>query len=194
MSVFADHLDLRTSVVEAVKDASISDVFPRLLGMAEAAINRRLRCREQIKSVALSFTGEDAPLPSDLAQIIGVYDGAGREYYCVPLQDLASRRGIGAYAVIGSNIKATGGPALTLQYYGKIDSISASLTATNWLLDKHPALYLYATAAEAAKYLRDVDGAQAFGALVEAEYQAAAAEDSGQRHARALMRTAGPTP
>lgn len=194
MTVFADHLDLRTAVVEAVRDASIADVFPRLVKLAEASINRRLRCREQIATAALTFTGDLAPLPADLAQIIGVYDGAGREYRCVTLQDIAARTGIGAYAVIGSNIKATGGPALSLQYYGKIATIADSLTGTNWLLEKHPSLYLYAVAAEAAKHLRDVDGAQAFGQLTEAEYQAAAAEDSGQRHARIVMRTAGPTP
>lgn len=194
MSVFADHLDLRTAVVEAVRDASIADVFPRLVGLAEAAINRRLRCREQIATTALTFTGDLAPLPADLAQIIGVYDGAGREYYCVTLQDIAARTGTGAYAVIGSNIKATGGPALSMQYYSKIASIADSLTATNWLLGKHPSLYLYAVSAEAAKHMRDVEGAQAFGALAEAEYQAAAAEDSGQRHARMVMRTVGPTP
>lgn len=45
MTAFTDFLDLQAAVVEHVRDASIADVFPRLVKLAEVTFNRRLRCR-----------------------------------------------------------------------------------------------------------------------------------------------------
>jgi hypothetical protein len=61
-------------------------------------------------------------------------------------------------------------------------------------LQKHPGLYLYGVGMEAAKYLRDVEAAQATSALLDMEYTAAAAQDEQGRYSRARVRVAGVTP
>lgn len=191
---FADFLDLQTAVVEHVGNPSIADVFPRLVKLAEVTMNRRLRCREQITTASVVVTSGVGALPSDFQEIIGVYDGAGIEYIAQPLQVLKEAQSRGFYAISGSNIVTKNDETLTLEYYAKVPTITDSLTDTNWLLQKHPGLYLYAVGAEAAKYLKDVELAQATLALADLEFAAAAAEDAQQRYSRARVRVMGVTP
>lgn len=194
MTAFADFLDLQTAVVEHVGNPSIADVFPRLVKLAEVTMNRRLRCREQITTASVVVTGGVGALPSDFQEAIGVYDGAGIEYIAQPLQVLKEAQSRGYYAISGSNIVTKNDETLTLEYYAKVPTITDSLTDTNWLLQKHPGLYLYAVGAEAAKYLKDAELAQATLALADLEFAAAAAEDAQQRYSRARVRVMGVTP
>lgn len=194
MTAFADFLDLQTAVVEHVGNPSIADVFPRLVKLAEVTMNRRLRCREQVTTASVVVTGGVGALPSDFQEIIGVYDGAGIEYIAQPLQVLKEAQSRGFYAISGSNIVTKNDETLTLEYYAKVPTITDSLTDTNWLLQKHPGVYLYAVGAEAAKYLKDVELAQATLALADLEFAAAAAEDAQQRYSRARVRVMGVTP
>lgn len=194
MAVFSDALDLRTAVIEHVRNPGITDVFPRLVKMAETTFNRRLRCREQVTTASVVITGGVAALPTDFQEVIGAYTASGIEYIQQPLQVQQEVQSRGYFGISGTNIIARNDETLTLQYYAKIPTIADDLTDTNWLLEKHPGLYLYAVGAEAAKYLRDVETAQATMQLVEMEFTAAAAEDAQQRYSRARVRVQGVTP
>lgn len=191
---FADLLDLQTAVIEHVRDPSIADVMPRLVKLAESDFSKRLRCREQMSSASLAVTGGSASLPVDFQEIIGVYSASGVEYIQQPLQALQGQQQAGYYALSGAYLVSKADETLTLQYYAKIPTISASMTDSNWLLQKHPKLYLYGVGMEAAKYLRDVETAQATGSFLEEAYQAASSEDAGQRYSRARVRVQGVTP
>ena len=194
MTAFADFIDLQTAVVEHVRNPSIADVFPRLVKLAEVGFNRRLRCREQISTATVTVSGGAGVLPADMAEIIGVYDAAGVEYIAQPLQAVKVSQGRGYYAISGGNIVTRNDEDLTVEYYAKVPTITDSLTDSNWLLQKHPGLYLYGVGMEAAKYLRDVETAQATSALLDMEYTAAAAQDDQDRYSRARVRVAGVTP
>ncbi len=191
---FTDLLDLQTAVVEHVKRPDIADVFPRLVKLAEVTFNRRLRCREQVTTTTVTITSGSATLPTDFQEVIGVYDSAGNEYIAQPLQELRVSQSAGYYGIAGSTITAKNDGTLTLQYYAKIPTISASVTDSNWLLQKAPGLYLYGVGLEAAKYVRDVDTATATQQLLEMEFAALAAEDAQQRYSRARVRMQGVTP
>ena len=65
MSAFADHLDLRTAVVEQVGSADIAEVFPRLLALAETKLNRQLRLRDQITDTPVTVTEGKIWIPPD---------------------------------------------------------------------------------------------------------------------------------
>lgn len=194
MTAFTDLLDLQTAVVEHVRDASIADVMPRLVKLAEADFNKRLRCREQMSTSSLVVSGGSAALPADFQEVIGVYNGAGNEYIQQPLQALAMKQQAGYYAISGSYLVSKADETLKLDYYAKIPTISGNMTDSNWLLQKHPKLYLYGVGLEAAKYLRDVETAQVTSSFLEEAYQAASAEDAGQRFSRARVRVQGSTP
>lgn len=194
MSVFADYLDLRTAVIEQVGNADIADVFPRLVKMAETDFSRRLRCREQITDWSVAVANGRGWLPDDIAQPMGVFKANGQELVALSLQayqQLASKDGF--YTVVANEILAPDGEYV-FRYYAKIPTLTASQTATNWLLDKAPELYLYAVAEKAAKHLANVELAMATGSLAETEYRNVYGQDSAERYARAQVRVMGPTP
>jgi hypothetical protein len=194
MTAFADLLDLQTAVIERVKNVSIADVFPQLVKLAEASFNRRLRCREQMTTASVAITSGTATLPTDFEEIVGVYDSSGYEFINQPVQSLQQVQTRGYYAISGSSILAKNDETLTLQYYAKLPTITDSMTDSNWLLQRHPSLYLYGVAFEAAKHLASPELAQAIGPILELEYQAVDAADASGRYARARVRVQGPTP
>jgi len=194
MTAYADLLDLQTAVIERVKNVGIADVFPQLVKLAEASFNRRLRCREQMATASVVITGGSATLPTDFEEIIGVYDGAGTEYINQPVQSLQKVQSRGYYAISGTTIIAKNDETLTLQYYAKLPTLTTTMTTSNWLLQRHPGLYLYGVAFEAAKHMADAELAQAINQILELEYQAVDATDASSRYARARVRVAGVTP
>lgn len=194
MVAFADLLDLQTAVIERVKTAGITDVFPQLVRLAESDFNRRLRCAEQVTTDTVTITGGTAALPTDLQEIIGVYDTSGLEYIGQPLQALKQVQTRGYYAISGTNIIARNDEDLTIEYYASVPTITDSMTDSNWLLARHPNLYLYAVSMEAAKYLRDGELMAGLTAPLAMEYDAVAGADMSFRYARARVRVAGVVP
>lgn len=196
MTAYADFLDLRTEVVEYIGDPSIVDVFPRLVALAETAINRQLRCREQISSTTLTFSSGSANLPSDFLEAIALYDSSGYEYVQQPPQNVRATTGTQHYfTVLASTIYMTAADGdKTLQYYAEIPSVGDSMDDTNWLLQKHPALYMWAVSLEAAKWKKDTGLIQAIQPMLAAEMNAVQGQDYLERYSRGRVRVAGPTP
>ena len=192
---FTDYLDLRTAVIEHVGTADITDVFPRLTLLAESMLDRKMKMRDQVTSVTLTFASGVAALPSDFKSAIGLYDASGYEYVQQPLQAVKPPRTSSYYAISGGNILCDVGDSdLTLEYYAAIPTLTTSPTTSNWLLQRYPSVYLYAVGLEAAKYLRDPDLASATRALLEEEMTDAKSDDDTSRYSRARVRVQGATP
>ena len=199
---FTDALDLRTAVVEHVGKPDIADVWPRLVLMAEAFLNRNLRCREQVTRTNLTLASGSVALPTDYLEMIGIYNGYGEEYIQQPLQMVKATHPGGMYvsseayyAISGSTIVSNGASGTRdVEYYAKIPTLTTSLTTSNWLLQKHPSLYLYAVGLEAAKHARDLELASVTRDLMNAELAAAQVEDDRARYSRARVRISGATP
>lgn len=199
---FTDALDLRTAVVEHVGKPEIADVWPRLVLMAEAFLNRNLRCREQVTLTTLTLAAGEVALPSDFLEVIGVYDGNGLEYIQQPLQQAKENHPGGLnlpteayYALSGTDLVSAGADGTrSFEYYAKIPTLTTSFTTSNWLLQKHPSLYLYAVGLEAAKYARDLELASITRDLMNAELIAAQVEDDRARYSRSRVRIPGVTP
>lgn len=194
MTAFADLIDLQTAVVEMVKRPDIADVFPRLVKLAEADFSRALRLSEQMTQSTVTITSGSAALPADLQSLIGVYDGAGYEYVAQPPQAIRTHQSRGYYAIIGNSIHAPADEVLTLQYYASIPTITTGQTGTNWLLQRHPGVYLYGAAVEAAKYIVNAELASALSGVLVGEYAKANAAESAKRYSRARVRVQGVTP
>lgn len=190
----SDLLDLRSAVVDFIGDTSIAEVFPRLVKMAETEMNRRLRCREQIAESSLSVSSGSASLPSDFEEVVGLFTTAGKEYIALPVaayEKLNSK--IGFFTIEGSSLYAADA-AYTLKYYQSLTTVTGSMTDSNWVLAKHPNLYLYAVAYEAARFLRNPELTAAALQFREAEFQAARSRDDSERYSRARVRVGGVTP
>lgn len=196
MTAFTDFLDLRAAVVEQVGSEKIVDVFPRLVNLAEIALNRKLRCREQITSTTLTFSSGSASLPSDYAEAIGLFDSSGYEYVQQPLQNVkVSSLSDTYYTVLASTIYMTASDGdRTFNYYAEVPTITDSMDDSNWLLQKHPAVYLYAVSYEAAKWLRDLEMVQQIKVLMDWEIESANEQDYSDRYSAARVRVGGVTP
>jgi len=214
MTAFTDILDLRTAVVEQVGRADIADVFPRLVSLAEADFNRKLRLRRMINEETVTFYDGKGALPHDYLEMIGVYAPCGFEYHEQTPQHV--RRSGYYYSIERLDMVAPHlSGQLRVQYYGKIPSLVGyvdltglplvgviapgpgamfDMTRTNWMLEQYPELYLYGVGTEAAKYLKDGDMAQASGGLLAAAIADVRADDDRARYSRARVRVAGCTP
>lgn len=195
MTAFADMLDLQVAVVDLIGDETIVEVMPRLVRLAEASFNRKIRAREQITQATLTFASGSATLPTAVAEIIGLFDSNGREYLQTSLQTVQDGTVFSFYALDAANIVAPGieGTA-TLQYYATLSTLTASMTTSNWLLQRYPGVYLYGVGLEAAKFKKDIEAATTIGALLKAEMDDLARDDAGIRYSRARIRVEGVTP
>lgn len=195
MTAFADYLDLRTAVLEDVGRTDIADKFDRITRLAEAYLNNKLRLSDQITSATVTFTSGVGVLPSGYREAIGLYDSNGLEYIEQPTQAVKPTGTSAYYSIQGSNIVSnalTGD--LTFEYFTEISTITASMTTSNWLLQKYPSIYLYAVGAEAAKSVKDVDLAVEMIGLRDQAINEAMGDDEDRRFSRARVRVQGCTP
>lgn len=191
---FADFLDLRTAVIEFVGNVDIAEIMPRLVKLAEVEFNRRLRLKDQITSTPLTVANGVGSLPSDFQEAIGLFDGSGTEMNGLPSSAYHRLyRKQGFFTVEGSQILAQD-QDYTLRYFQGIPTITGSMTGTNWLLNKHPNLYLYAIAYEAGRNLNNAEIATTAAAFREEEFAKAKAQDASERFSRARVRVGGVTP
>jgi len=190
----SDYLDLRTAVIEQIGNADITDVFDRLVKFAENDFNRRLRCREMMVDDTLVVSGGSVALPAGFMEVLHLSTQAGKEQVQLPWQKYVKAvNKEGFFSILGSDLHANDAE-YDFTYYTKLPTLTTSATTSNWLLAKHPELYLYAVAEKAAKHIGNIELAQASGSLAETEYNAVAGQDYAERFARARVRVAGVAP
>lgn len=198
MAAFADLLDLKVAVVGVLRRDDFSDWFPQIVQLAESWMNQNLRTREQITAATLTVTSGSATLPTDFVEMIGVFDAAGNEYPAQPVQNAKTSGQTNYWTVNGTTFFTTGADgSRSIQYYAAVPTLilaSAPYQQTNWALSRFPALYLYAVATEAARWVRDAEMAMALEQSRDRELSAAKAADFSARYARARVRVAGCTP
>lgn len=178
MSAFQTTIDLRFAVSDVVGNRTISDVFPRLVELAEADLNSRLRTRWQIRDATLTFADGEAALPPDFLELIRV-----------------GGRAPGTFQVTSWSIAIPGRVGdVAAQYFARIPSLMSSPTATNWLLQRYPSVYLYGVALEAAKFLKDAGLATSTAGLYGDALRQLTVDDERARWSMATVRVKGLTP
>lgn len=196
MAAFNDALDLKTAVGDHVSNRSISDVWSRLVQQAETQFNQRLRTVWQVADDTLTFVDGAASLPADFLEMISVYGPCGYQMRSGLRAD-ARRHGtsFSRYSMGAGNIYIRGyGGDKDISYYAKIPTISGSLSDTNWLLEQFGDVYLYGVGLQAAKFLKDVDLAQATDQLLGFALQAVKIEDDRHRWSNGIVRVQAQTP
>ncbi|HSF91396.1 MAG TPA: hypothetical protein VLA51_04240 [Paracoccaceae bacterium] len=190
---FADYIDLRTAVIEQSGRPEIADVFDRLTKLAEARFNRELRTQFQITEYTVTISNGTAYLPTDIAEVIGVYLENGYELTGQTLQMERGQLSRQFYSLAAPFLNGQDGQ-IVVQYYAKLDTLTQSLTTSNWLLEEYPDAYLYGVGVEAAKYLKDAEGLMALEQMRAQVVNEIRADDERRRYARARVRVKGPTP
>lgn len=157
--------ELATAVANWMARADLTARIPEFVALAEAKFNRSLRTLDMETKVTYSITGEYVAKPAGLLEVRTIYlDGAPRR--SLQLMDMDTETSSSStsgrpryFAVTGDNFRFSPVPdgtyASTLIYYASLTTVSTGGTATNWLLTKHPDVYLYGTLVEAAPYVQD---------------------------------------
>lgn len=150
------YANLQTSILKWLdkSDTTTTAYVPDMIAMAEAYFNRKLRVRDMeavAESGSTSVTNGVASLPSDFRAVISVRETASEHYQIRPkpmdqlemYEDLSTGK-IQFYDVLGEEIHFWPRTTTTvrLRYLQAIPALSDSNTS-NWLLEKHPDVYLY---------------------------------------------------
>lgn len=175
------YAELKTEIASFVNKTNLTSIIPTFIALAEGQINRKLR-HTSMEALA---TGTISSNPLDLTGLtryrklkaIKITVGGGNQIlnylspdlYFARYSDTAS--GVPEYyTIIGSDLYVLPAPdqsySYSLVYYQAVVSLSDTDT-TNWILTRYPDLYLMASMYQAAIYLKKIDEAGGFKALME---------------------------
>lgn len=200
MSAISDYASLLIDAGEYAGTNDIAQVFPRLLSLAEAKMNRVMRVADMETVGTVSILDGEGPLPADFleARLVNVPDGRQINAWSLAELDHRFRKYGGmpqGYAVVGStiNVRPVFTGDLTMTYYAALPALTPS-NPTNWLLQKAPDVYLYGLVEEIAIWKKD---AAAMAAAREARamaMQGLALQDERARWGNAQVVVRGNTP
>jgi len=156
----ASYSELVAAIADYLDDATLSAKIPTMIRLAEAEFNRTLNVMEQEARAYTTATGEYVTLPADAGTLRAVYLVSGG-YIELEAMSLAELRRAHwdmtagrprNYAVADGQVILgpipDGNYRLEMVYVQDIPALTAA-APTNWLLGKHPDLYLMGSLSQA---------------------------------------------
>ncbi len=147
----------------------IQDDFIKL---TEADLNSKLRVRSMIAQVNITVNAETAALPTDFLQIRNFYILSGQTktplVYTTPSSmdttSGTSTTGLPTtFTILGDTLRFSPKPDATytavMNYFKKFPALSSTVS-TNFILENHPAIYLYGSLFHAANFLGGINPQQ----------------------------------
>ena len=157
---------LKASIANWLNRSDLTDeIADDFIVLTEADFNSKLRVRKMIAQSTITIDSETESIPTGFLQVRDFYILSGSTKY--PLRYMTpsqmdqvkgtSTTGIPqAYTILGDNFRFMPRPDSTytgkLNFYKKFDALSGS-NATNFILENHPAIYLYGSLFHAANFL-----------------------------------------
>jgi hypothetical protein len=215
--------DLVATIEDYLERADLDMRIPTFLRLAEVRLDRRLNLAENEATVDLPLVSGASPLPDDYRAWRALTGPCGESFdFLSPhvfTETFRGRRqpdfGGGAFTILGSvsfeDIEGSleswtfglGNPfvhvapiptgSVRLVYRQGIPPLSED-RPSNWLLERHPDLYLYAALMEAAPFLRNDSRISTWSGMLEAALSDLADLDRDARWGRARMHASEPTP
>lgn len=156
---------LQAAVADYLHRDNLTTNIPGFISLAESYIFRELNVRElQISVAGTTIAGGYGTLPTDFYSVARITVAHGStttdlDYMAVPAVSSTVLTHPVNYSLENNQIRIIGagvGQAYTLFYTPKILPLSLTVT-TNWILDNGYDLYLYASALEAARNIKDAN-------------------------------------
>ena len=149
--------------------AEIQDDFIKL---TEADLNSKLRVRSMIAQVNITVNAETVDLPTDFLQIRNFYILSGQTktplVYTTP-SSMDTTSGTSTtgkpttFTILGDTLRFSPKPDTTytavMNYFKKFPALSSTVS-TNFILQNHPAIYLYGSLFHAANFLGGINPQQ----------------------------------
>ena len=158
---------LKSEVAGWLNRTDLAPVIPTFVRLLEAQVERILRTREMLVRAEGALSDEFTTLPQDFLALehivlVGVQNPQPLQW--VPMNQINALQAESTagtpthYSIIGDEIELSPLPSAEIvaqiAYYRKIPKLSDSVQ-TNWVLERHPDLYLYGTLMQAAPYLNN---------------------------------------
>jgi hypothetical protein len=164
------YAELKTAIAGWIHRGDLTSVLGDFITLSEAKFNRRLRTRQQEADFSGTPTNYEITIPTDFLAFRKVWRTSDKETLEQKPLDVVRWYQEGgestAYA-LGDAIVTDGTSELAGVYFTKITALSDSNT-TNWLLTAYPDVYLFAGLAEAAFYVKDMNGSAMWTARADA--------------------------
>lgn len=158
---FTSYSGLQSAVTEWMARSDLASDMPSFIFLAESLINQKLEHRKMEAVTTLTPASNICTLPDDFLKVRKVsYGSNGTILEGMSPETANAHYDTGsttsAYTIIGNELELypSGDEDVTLTYYQKIPALSDSNTS-NWLLVEAPHLYLSATKAMAADFIKD---------------------------------------
>lgn len=168
---------LQSTVQDWLDRDDLADRVPVFIQMAEAMFNRELRTPEMEATKTFSAVNEDTNLPDDYLAMRAVYEDGSPDRPLRGMAPSALREEFDgstgtpvAYCLVSGGIRLVPPPSspvlLTMDYWAQIEPLSI-MAPSNWLLEKHPDAYLWATLFHAEAFLDNATRASQWGGLLD---------------------------
>lgn len=146
---------LKATIADWLDRDDLDAKIPVFIQLAESMFNRELRCPEMENTVTASVDTEDTSLPDDYLAMRAMYIEGSPDNPIKAMSPTALKSEYNgasgfpkAYALVGGGMRLAPPPSgpilLTMDYFAQIDPLSV-FAPSNWLLEKHPDAYLYAS-------------------------------------------------
>jgi hypothetical protein len=165
-----NYTELKSAVADWLNRADLASVIPSFISLAESQFNRdeRLRTRDAIVRATATIDEQFEALPSDYSEMQNFQINSQTpfrrlEFLTLNQMDEYKRDFTTAgvpkyYSIVGNQLEflPVPGDSYTAEmvYYAKLTPLS-NTNPTNWLLTKHPDIYLYGALIQTAPYLKD---------------------------------------
>ena len=167
------YTELKASLANWLNRSDLTtEIGDDFIKLAEADFNSKLRVRSMIDQVSITVNAETVAIPTDFLQIRDFYILAGQTktplVYATPASmDATSGTSTtgrpASFTILGDTIRFSPKPDATytakMNYFKKFPALSSSV-ATNYILESHPAIYLYGSLFHAANFLGGINPQQ----------------------------------
>ena len=192
MATITNYSTLKSTIADYLNRADLTSQIETFIQFAEADLNTRLRCREQIVRAEATSSAEYVQLPADWLEAINLHIVGGQQplrYVTLDEADIINKEQIYTaphfYSLMNGAIEIIPEPSddidIEMIYYAKITSLS-DVNTTNWLLTKAPDVYLYGALTHAAPFLMDDQRIAVFAQIYLARVQALQDESQKSLH------------
>lgn len=184
---------LKAAVAEYLNREDLTAQIPVFVALAETKFNRDIRVLDMMKLTRADVDDGFFSLPADYLQThtLRLVTPSNAKLEFVSLAEMnehrigsSSTRTPGRYTMVGNKFMLEPSPAteitLELAYFAKTPALSAT-NPTNWLLTRHPDLYLYGTLLEAEPFLKNDERTAVWDAGRQAGLEAVRMEDERAR-------------
>jgi hypothetical protein len=179
MAQTTDYSSLKANVADWLNRSDLTSAIPVFIQNAESSLKRDHRVRK-LQTRTLTASADDTAVPSDYGANEAMYHDGSTYYHGIEvvgaerlgeLKQLFGTTGPPAYAALLDGVirwAPVPDTTYTLKwaYWRKLLSLSDSQT-TNWLIEEHPDIYLYAALLESAPYLKGDERLAVWGSELE---------------------------